>query len=251
MATPRNNAYAVASGGGVFAGRPGLTPMSWAAGQAAVCCLGNSLMAGVGGTPPSVYLPGQSPVSIGPSPVANVSVSSATAADLLGSVSAVTAAYVAGRTNVLIVWEITNSVQTGRTAQQAVDDLFALAAACKAQRPWKVAVATAIPRYQWLDAVGGPVSDAKSAALNAVLDSANSLLRAQFRANGCDLLLEMRRAGSPFALAAYNSANFAAVQDASGNFLYLNESGSYVHLINFGYLEVAKVMAPQLAAMPA
>lgn len=220
-------------------------------GATAVLCDGNSLTAGQGASSSANYYPavlaGLAPLAAGSIPVANIGVGGQTAAQMTSTRGDVTAAFAAGKTNVLVAWELTNSLYFGRTAQQAVDDLLAYVEAVIADNSaWKVAVVTAIPRYQ-KRAADGTFNDAAVTAYNAEIDAANALLRAQWR-GVAKMLVDLRTGDSGFNFSTYGSSVF----DATG--LYVNESADggtvRVHCSNAGYAEVARVVARDLRRMP-
>ena len=231
------------------------SPLDWTA--AAYCSFGDSLTQGVGGPAyASSYLPTYDPILTAGSPVADSGHAGETTVSLLSFVSDATSKYVAGKTNVLGVWAGTNDIQTGSTARQTADGLWALIAACKAAKPWKIAVMTTIPRYQALKVSGStpPVDDTKSAALNAVIDAYNTIIRAEWALHA-DLLVDLRAGSSPWNISSYTSADFTGVNDGLGHALYWPEPSTtptqYIHLINWGYDNIAKLIAARLGSMPA
>lgn len=133
--------------------------------------------------------------------ISNLGKSGQTIRQMITTRTDVLAAFVPGRRNILIAFEITNSIFNGasRTGLQAIDDLAEyivsvqadVAAAYPGQK-WTVIVQTAIPRGDYLGAV-------YTAATGEVeLQAANAALRANYRAMGAMALIESRRAGGIF-----------------------------------------------------
>lgn len=219
-------------------------------GAVAVCCDGNSLTAGQGATSSANRYPATlatlAPLVSASVPVTNIGIGGQTGVQMLSSRADVTSSYAAGKINILVAWELTNSAYFGRTAQQCVTDLLAYVDAVKADLAWRVAVLTAIPRYQKRD---GDATFLQSDvdAYNAVLDAANDLLRSQWRGRA-DLLIDLRASGSGFAFSTYTPATF----DATG--LYIQEAADggtiRTHCSDAGYAEVARLVAAGLRRMP-
>lgn len=229
----------------ILSGRP---PVRWVTGACAITADGTSLTQGQGGggiTYLSV-LAGLAPVQGTSTPTANIGVPGQTAAQMRDSRADVASAHIAGRTNVLLAEGLTNSVYLGATPQQAVTDFLGYAAAVKADRAWRVVLQTAIPRYQPIS--GGTITQTTVDALNALLDQANNLLRAQWR-GVADALIDLRAPGSPFAFADYTAATF----DGSG--LYIQETTSEgtirTHCSPAGYTAWGTWVAPLLRRVPA
>lgn len=111
--------------------------------------------------------------------------------------------YVAGKLNILLVWEMTNDIFLGRTGLQACANLEAYIAARKAIHPWLVIVMTCIPR-------GANLQSTWTATTGEVqLQAANTYLRQNYKAMGAAAIVEMRREGGPFDFTdSTNAANF-------------------------------------------
>jgi hypothetical protein len=135
--------------------------------------------------------------------IANKGISGQTIANMAGSAGDVDAAWVAGKTNVLLLWEITNSIFVeGKTGLQACAELSSYIAARKAVHPWIVVLMTCIPRG---DFFGSGTWDATTGEVQ--LQSANTYLRNNYKAMGARALVEMRQ--GPFAFTdSANGANF-------------------------------------------
>lgn len=114
------------------------------------------------------------------------------------------AAYVEGKINFLLLWEITNNVfNDGRTGLQTCDDLRAYIAARKAIHPWRVILMTGLPRGDILGNTWNAVTGEQQ------MSAANDYIRQNYRDMGAIALVEARRPGGPFDFTdATNGANF-------------------------------------------
>lgn len=137
--------------------------------------------------------------------VKNYGISGQTTLMMSSAAADVDNSFVAGKTNILLVWEITNDIFAGRTGLQACTNMEAYIAARLALHPWVVVLMTCIPR-------GANLGTTWTATTGEVqLQDANAYLRANYRAMGARALVEMRRAGGPFDFTdSTNAANFPA-----------------------------------------
>lgn len=120
--------------------------------------------------------------------------------------SFVDAAYVPGKKNVLIVFEITNTIfNQGKTGLQACTDMTTyLQGRLTANPGWIVVLLTTLPR-------GSLLGSYTAAAGEAEVQAANTYMRQNFRSMGARALVEVRRAGGPFDFTdTANMANFPA-----------------------------------------
>lgn len=157
-----------------------------------------------------------------------------------GSASDVDGAYVAGKANVLLAWETTNSVfNAARTAQQTIADAGSYLARRLAAHPdWTIVLLTSLPR-QTGPALGS--GQAPIDAANAVLAAVDDAFRANYRAMGAQALVDVRAPGSPFALSAYAPADFEAATP-----YWAEGPGARVHLNDAGYGLVARMVVRTL-----
>ncbi|MEI6317421.1 MAG: hypothetical protein WCS09_02825 [Pseudomonadota bacterium] len=192
----------------------GFRRVRYASGNTKFAADGNSLMAGAGSTGGQtlpVQLAALSPVTIVGGSIANVGVSAQSSRNMNGLendgspgtgtnvATDIQAQYDGGKANnILLAWEVTNSLYFDRTVRQAVDDFWAY---CDARRGegWKVVVLNTIPRYQ--NAAGG------IATYNQKLIDANALLLAEWRSHA-NAHVDLRAPGSPFAFTSFNEADF-------------------------------------------
>lgn len=142
-----------------------------------------------------------------------------------GSSVDVDAAWTIGKTNVLVAWEGTNSLQGGRTVLQAVADATSYITNRQLVHSWDVRViATAMPRGQ-ADVASGTI-----AGMNALIDSWNTYIRANFLAMGFTHLIDVRTGNSPYNFNSYAPADFVAAAS-----YYYQTDGVSTHPNDLGY----------------
>lgn len=136
--------------------------------------------------------------------IANKGISGQTVADMTSNATDIDATWVAGKTNVLLLWEITNSIFVqGRTGLQACSDMTAYIAARQAVHPWTVVLMTCLPRGDHLGSTWNVTTG------EAELEAANAYLRANYKSMGAKALVEVRQPGGPFNFTdSSNAANF-------------------------------------------
>jgi len=163
-----------------------------------------------------------------------------------GSSTEVDNGFVAGKKNILVAWETTNTI-TGRTVAQTYADAKQYITARLTAHPWhSVVIITGLPRsgLPWTTQ-----SDVTTGNLNLV--AADDLFRNNYRAIGITALVDTRTPKSPFAFTDYLPASFAATRrlwvPAPTNTL----NGVDVHLVNIGYGVIAQQVAGTLAQLPA
>jgi hypothetical protein len=121
------------------------------------------------------------------------------------SASDVDNSFVAGKTNYLLIFEITNSIfNSGKTGLAACADMVTYISGRLAVHPtWKPIVLTCIPRGSNLGATWTAVTG------EAQLQAANTYIRTNYLAMGCVAYVETRRTGGPFDFTdSSNLANF-------------------------------------------
>lgn len=159
----------------------------------------------------------------------------------------VEAAYAADRTNVLVLWETTNSVcNTNRDRDGTVADAQAYVSARLASHPgWRIVLLSTLPRQDG-PALGASPSQATLNEFNGRMAQIDAILGRSFRQMGCRAFVDVRCAGSPFALPDYTPASFAR-NDA----LWNEPAGGRVHLTDAGYAVVAGLVARAVANLAA
>ncbi len=193
---------------------------------------GNSLVQGQGGggtTIATVFS-----ALAGSTGIANVSSGGQTWADMTSVHSDVDAAYDGAKTNVLFIWETTNSVfNSNLSTQQTIDDAVAYVAAVKAAHPaWKIVMVTTIPRR----AGTYIATEADLIDANQRLDSVDAYFLSNYRAVGLDAVTWVRRPGSPFLMPDYTTASFLV-----DNGLWSDPIGSQIHLNAAGYTVIGQL----------
>lgn len=153
-------------------------------------------------------------------------------------------AWVSGKTNVLVLWEGTNSIYPSlgnRTPAQAIQDATTYinnrqAAALAKGGKWIILIGTCIPREN-------PASESATITLNGNLDTYNNLIRSTYKAMGAHGVFDVRQAGSVFNLPDYTYSSFEAFNtnvgywstgfDSANGHTHLNTNGYYYVVTNF------------------
>lgn len=154
-----------------------------------------------------------------------------------GSSADVDAAWTVGKTNVLIAWEGTNSLQAGRTVLQAVGDATTYLANRQAANSWDVRViATAMPRGQ-ADVASGTI-----AGMNALIDAWNTYIRANYIAMGFTHLIDVRTGNSPYNFNSYTAGDFTAAAP-----YYYQTDAVNTHPNDLGYSCLSSIFSDALS----
>lgn len=219
--------------------------LKYSAAAVAIVMDGNSLVYGYRNPGPGNTI-AQQVVSQAASPlfgsgitVANIGVNGQTWSGMLSSLPA----FVGGKTNVVIAWEGTNSIQGGRTAAQAIQDATDyITAVHAANSGFRVVVMTCLPRQ------GGFAPWGTIAAFNAEIDTYNATLRSSHMSMGAVALCDVRKGGGVFDMAGdYTNAQFAACNTRAGATVWLEPTtGSAIHLTDAGDAVVASMLADTL-----
>lgn len=147
--------------------------------------------------------------------------------------------YVAGRKNILVVMETTNSIYVGgRSGSQAAADAQAYVAARLAAHAWTVLLVTAPPH--WV------ANQTTADANNAAIDSANAAMRANYRAWGAAACADIRAPNAPYAFPDYAQSRFSAAQSL-GYF----HPGDLLHPADAGAAAIAATINGEIARLPA
>lgn len=220
--------------------------------KTAITMDGNSLVSAetaTSGQTVPVQLSAASPISAGLS-VLNIGVNGARTRQMNGldggSVTDVQAAWQAGKTNVLILWEGTNSMfGGGRTAAEAYSDMVSYITNRLAEHPWRIILLTTIPRHED-SAAAQSIIDAQ----NQKLVDYNNLILANYKSIGVESVVDVRPPGGPFNFTGYSLANdfrAASVQP----YWYTGDGNRQIHLNNAGYGLIASYIAAALRRLPA
>ena len=148
----------------------------------------------------------------------------------------VDALYDPAKSNVLLIWEGTNSIcnTPARTGMEAIADLTAYIAERRAANPgWKIVVLTTIPRYYMQ---GTTVQNG-----NAQLLIFNNYLLSNYREIGADAVVDVRQnAVFVYPTGATNMPSYMTPYSSDG----------HTHLNNAGLGLVAVMVAPALRRLP-
>lgn len=220
----------------------GFAPLKYVSSAVNVRGDGNSLMAGTGGTSLTTQLEGRAPLS--GFTILNYGIAGQNTLQMISAATDVDGGWVAGKTNVLLLWEGSNNIcNIGRSAAQSVQDMADYIAARQAVHPWKILLLTCLPRQT----SNGQV---QTTSQSIEIDNYNALLRANYRAIGAHVLVDIRAAGSPFNMADYNNATFESMATANGLWA-TGETGNHIHLSTAGYGVIADYIVPALRRVPA
>lgn len=206
---------------------------------------GNSLVAGVGASSAASNLPAQlaalAPLN-GAVSVVNIGVSGQNITDMRNrGASFADANYVAGKTNVLIVWEGTNTVcnnvaNSGKTGAAAGADLAAYCADRRAAHPdWTIVLLTTMPRFNI------PSTAYTIATANDELSNYNTYIKNNFRGMGARRVIDVRASG----VFTYTGTTCTALMQT-----YMSEATGAVHCNDSGYALIAGYCATGLRALP-
>lgn len=186
----------------------------------------------------------RAPIAGSGATVTNLGVSGQTWAQMNSSASDVDAAWIDGKTNLLVLWETTNAVcsqSSSQTPAQCLSAIRTYVTNRRAARPWVIVCLTTIPREY-----GFAVNDqATRSAKNADLLAVDAALKANPAEYGLDRVIDLRRPGSPFAFSSFSSSDF----DSAGA-IWQEPAGTRVHLNNAGYAIVAEMVAEDLRWIP-
>lgn len=158
--------------------------------------------------------------------------------DMDAGATQVDGAWVAGKTNILIFWEHINSIWVGGlTPDQSIEQMRQYIANRRALNPWIVLTLTCLP----VEGYEATWSQLTRDAVNAKLDAVNAAMRSSRALMGLDALVDVRKQGSIFNISSYTTAEF----DSTGA-VWMEPSGTRLHLNNTGYGLIAGMVADAL-----
>ena len=166
-----------------------------------------------------------------------------------GSSADVDAAWAAGKTNVLVASEGTNTLFLGITSSanisaivtQAIGDATNYIANRQIAHNWNVRIiCTQIPRNQPPNG-GGTVAD-----MNSGIDQYNSYIRSNYLAMGYTHLCDFRVSGSPYNFNSYSSSDFNAVASYYNGAL---DTPYQVHPTDIGYSCMSSILSDVLSTI--
>jgi hypothetical protein len=166
------------------------------------------------------------------------------------SIADVSAAWVNGKTNILLAHN-SNSPYFNGSAAQSIADAAAYCAAVLAVHPWKIVLATIFPRLRASSPTPGGQTYAQ---LNATFMAYNATLLSTFRSMGAVAVVDLAPpgsvwgnlyAGGDFTSTAFNVTAVNSLYDKAG------DSGDWIHPVNAGYALMAAQWAATLRRVPA
>ena len=216
----------------------GVAPISFKAANTQAVFDGNSLVFGVGSSGGN-NLPAQvaalGPINSGLT-FTNTAVSGQTINDMRArGAEFVDVKYDPSKSNVLVLWEGTNSIcnSPARTGMEAIGDMIAYVAERRAANPgWKIVLLTTIPRYY--------MQGVTSAVGNAQLVIYNNYILANYKAMDIDAVVDVR--SNP----VFTYAGAASMPPEMTPY----SSDGHTHLNNAGYALIAAMVAPVLRRLP-
>lgn len=179
--------------GGLILG--GVPRASWAADKFALTVDGNSIVDPGNGSTLTAKIKAASPIADNPGFVfTDCAISGQTFQGMASGSTDVLNAYQVGKTNFLLIWEISNTIRNGANAQSCIDDMLYciethqknLRTRYPNERPWVVLAATCLP------------ASATTHDQENELKAVNAYLRANYRSMGIRAIVEVRQPGSVF-----------------------------------------------------
>lgn len=233
----------------------GVARLRYLASNVNVAVFGNSLVAGVGATGGQTFpaqIGQQPPLTAGGVVPVSLGLSGSNIAALRGYLSNVNNLYAAGKTNVLIIWEGTNSIcNSGNvTGLAAAAEMKSLIDLMRTGRPWeRVIVMTTLPRFGSIAGTNSGGTTLSVVEANAELDAYNAYLKANWRAMGAQGLVDVRAGG----IFVY-PPGATVCAPGSAMYPYMNtgaEGTAAVHCNNAGYALAAQYAVDVLKRLPA
>ena len=210
-----------------------------------IVCDGNSLGAGQGASQTlaaavAALLAG----SFASVSASSVAISGQSVQAMINSAADVDASFIAGKINILLAWETTNSIASDRItpAQTAAAWQSYYAARLAVHPGWKIIHLGTIPRQGGFADTTQPTIDAG----NAALVQADALIQAAYRGWGVKRYVDLRGTGSPFRYRDFSATTFAENDD------FWNEpAGGRIHLHDAGQKFVSGLVAGEVRRLAA
>lgn len=189
---------------------------------------GNSIPAGLGtramGCNWANMLAGSPPMSGSGATVFGAAIDGRSWAQLPQDSSIYDNAWIAGKINILVIQETTNSIQQSAiggnsttSPQVAVNDANNFLSARRAAHPWIIAIVSTIPRYD------GTHTQADNDLFNVNMLAADALMKNNLASVNADYFIDVRSGNSPWNFPDWTPASFAAAQ------AYYNETAGWTH----------------------
>lgn len=220
----------------------GVPKVRFRSGRTNVVFHGNSLVSSAYATTPMPARVQALPPIIGQVSCVNRGIPGYSWNNLIGDGPNVDSLWVDGQTNVLVLWEGTNTIKNnGYDGASCYSNAVSYTSGRLEAHPWLIVHMTTLPfRYS-------PLTDAEADALNNAIGAYNNLLRANWRSMGAKALVDLGQAGSPFAPPMDNSTEAFSAMNYGGSTIWTaSEPGQWVHLNDNGYAAVAQMVAATL-----
>ena len=177
----------------------------------------------------------------------NLGIDGRRTSQMISNPASVNAAHVVGKTNILIVWEAVNDILGGgSSAQQAYENMRTYIQARRAtnpENPWRVILMNLAPFYP------GDSSNATYVpTINQRFADYNALIRDNQAEMGYEALVDIRQAGSPFAIENYERATFKASNYQ--RYFKVEGDNKLLHFNALGYSVLAPMVAAVLRRLP-
>jgi hypothetical protein len=197
---------------------------------------GHSCMAGQGGGGVTISSLLNAMPTLGGGTWTNVAIAGQGWPEMIANPTDVDSAWVAGKTNVLLLWEHVNTMYFhGYTPQQTADSMRQYIKERRALHPWLVVL---------LSAYASQPSSNSYWTRQGVLEAGlvvDSIIAANPAYYGVDMLVNLREKGSIFDMPDWTDASFAAMGD-----VWFEPLGGVLHLNPNGYAAVARLVEKRL-----
>lgn len=156
--------------------------------------------------------------------------------------------YTAGKANIVILWEGTNSIGRaapygGLTGVQAAAEMQTLVSTILSHHSdYIIIILTALPQMNSTYGTG---------VVMQYLDDYNALVKANYKSWGAKAVCDVRQVGYPWA--ALNATNYStpAFEDVAGAGPYWKAGETtHLHLNNLGYAKIAEMVNATLLKLP-
>lgn len=163
--------------------------------------------------------------------------------------------WVSGKTNVMVLWEATNSIYgAGWTGLQAAAQMASLISERQATHPWKYLIVTTLPR--WAEPYGRTNVQA-----NNELRAFDAYVKANYKAMGAHAVADVRAGASAFnipttSLTDFETPELWGTNGVGGMWSLLDNTNNadttkHTHLQDAGFQYIARYIAAALGRIPA
>ena len=158
--------------------------------------------------------------------------------------------YTAGKTNIVILWEGTNSIGRaapygGLTGVQAAAEMQTLVSTILSKHSdYIIIILTALPQMNF---------NYSTAQVMQYIDDYNAIIKSDYRSWGAKAVCDVRQAGYPWAALSASNYSTPAFEDmgAGGAGPYWKAAETtHLHLNNLGYAKIAEMVNTTLLKLP-